>query len=117
VKHEKQRQTKNNSNNNNNNNTSPSSTSSYPPVLRPTPTINKRTPTILFDEQPYQPTKRRILTNSIQTQTPPLQLNPHDHHAQQQQLKALTDDSLSKNEKIQAILRELNDCQVRLSNK
>lgn len=118
VKHEKPRQTKNN--NNNNNNTSPSSTSSYPQVIRPTPS-NKRTPTILFDEQPlsqqYQPiTKRRVLTNSIQTQTPPLQFNSHDHHVQQQQqLKALTDESLSKNEKIQAILRELNDCQVRLS--
>jgi hypothetical protein len=132
VKHEKQRQTKTNNtnnnnntntNNNNNNNVSPSSTSSYPPVTRSTPTANKRTPTILFDEQPlsqqYQPIKRRILTNSIQTQTPPLQLNSHDHHTQQQQqqLKALTDESLSKNEKIQAILRELNDCQVRLSNK
>ncbi len=119
VKHEKQRQTKNN-NNNNNNNASPSSTASYPPVVRPTTISNKRTPTILFDEQPllqqYQPTKRRILTNSIQTQTLPLQLNPHDHHVQQQQLKALTDESLSKNEKIQAILRELNDCQVRLLN-
>jgi hypothetical protein len=117
VKHEKPRQTKNNTNNNNNNNnTSPSSTTSS--VVRST-TSNKRTPTILFDEQPlsqqYQPiTKRRILTNSIQTQTPPLQFNTHDHHVQQQQLKALTDESLSKNEKIQAILRELNDCQVRL---
>jgi hypothetical protein len=73
-----------------------------------------------LDEQPlsqqYQPIKRRVLTNSIQTQTPPLQLNSHDHLAQQQ-LKALTDEALSKNEKIQAILRELNDCQVRLSNK
>lgn len=110
VKHEKARQNKSTDNN-----TSPSSTSSYPPVIRPTPTPNKRTPTILFDEQSsssqaYQPTKRRILTHSVQTQTPP----SHDHHAQQQ-LKALTDESLSKNEKIQAILRELNDCQVSLS--
>ncbi|CAF3186890.1 unnamed protein product [Rotaria socialis] len=116
VKHEKQRQT--NNNNNNNNNASPSSTSSYPPVIRPTAITNKRAPTILFDEQtgsqPYQQTKRRILTNSIQTQTPPLQINQHDHHAQQQQqqLKALTDESLSKNEKIQAILRELTDYQA-----
>ncbi|CAF3742067.1 unnamed protein product [Rotaria sordida] len=112
VKHEKQRQT----NTNNNNNTSPTSTTSYPSVVRPTAITNKRTPTILFDEQsvsqPYQNnTKRRILTNSIQTQTPPLQLNQHDHHVQQQQLKALTDEALSKNEKIQAILRELTDCQ------
>lgn len=115
VKHEKARQNKS-TNSNHDNNTSPSSTSSYPPVVRPTPTPNKRTPTILFDEQlpssqPYQPTKRRILTHSVQTQTSP----SHDHHAQQQQLKALTDESLSKNEKIQAILRELNDCQVSLS--
>jgi len=120
VKHEKQRQTKNN-NNNNNNNTSPSSTSSFPPVLRPNVSTNKRTPAILVDEQTspqqYQAIKRRILTNSIQTQTPPLQLNQHDHHAQQQQLKALSDESLSKNEKIQAILRELTDCQVRLYDK
>jgi hypothetical protein len=126
VKHEKQRQTKNNNNNNNNNNnTSPSSTSSFPPVVRPNVSTNKRTPAILVDEQTsssaspqqYQPIKRRILTNSIQTQTPPLQLNQHDHHAQQQQLKALSDESLSKNEKIQAILRELTDCQVRLYDK
>ncbi|CAF2115192.1 unnamed protein product [Rotaria magnacalcarata] len=114
VKHEKQRQT--NNNNNNNNNASPSSTASYPSVIRPTTITNKRAPTILFDEQtgsqPYQQTKRRILTNSIQTQTPPLQINQHDHHVQQQQLKALTDESLSKNEKIQAILRELTDCQA-----
>ena len=114
VKHEKARQNKS-TNSNHDSNTSPSSTSSYPPVVRPTPTPNKRTPTILFDEQPpssqhYQSTKRRILTHSVQTQTPP----SHDHHAQQQ-LKALTDESLSKNEKIQAILRELNDCQVSLS--
>jgi len=107
VKHEKQqRQLKNT--NNNNNNTSPSSTSSYPSVSRPTPVLNKRTPTLTYDEQQYPPTRRRILTNSIQTQTPPLQINSHE-----QQLKALTDESLSKNEKIQAILRELNDCQVR----
>jgi hypothetical protein len=119
VKHEKPRQTKNNNNinnNNNNPNASPSSTSSYPPVIRPTTVTNKRTPTILFDEQlvtqQYQPTRRRIFTNSIQTQTPPLQFNSPDHQAQQQQLKALTDESLSKNEKIQAILRELNDCQA-----
>ncbi|CAF4409020.1 unnamed protein product, partial [Rotaria magnacalcarata] len=82
VKHEKQRQT--NNNNNNNNNASPSSTASYPSVIRPTTITNKRAPTILFDEQtgsqPYQQTKRRILTNSIQTQTPPLQINQHDHH-------------------------------------
>lgn len=114
VKHEKQRQAKNNNTNNNNNNPSPSSTSSYPPVIRPTPVCNKRTPTVLFDEQSLsqqhqQPIKRRVITNSIQTQTPPLE--------HQQQLKALTDESLSKNEKIQAILRELNDCQVRLTNK
>lgn len=121
VKHEKQRQINNHNTNNNNNTASPSSISSYPPLARPTPIANKRTPTILFDEQlgsqPYQQTKRRILTNSIQTQTPPLQLTQHDHHIQQQQLKALTDESLSKNEKIQAILRELNDCQVRKSCK
>ena len=129
VKHEKQRQTKNSNNNNNNNknnnnNMSPLSTSSYPSVVRPSSIPNKRSPTILYDEQPlaqpYQPTKRRILTNSIQTQTPPFLLNQNDHHhvlQQQQQLKALTDESLSKNEKIQAILRELTDCQVRPSNK
>lgn len=117
VKHDKSRQAKSN-NSHHEINTSPSSTSSYPPVVRPTPTTNKRTPTILFDEQPpsqsYQTNKRRILSHSIQTQTP----SSHDHHAQQQQqLKALTDESLSKNEKIQAILRELNDCQVRVSPK
>ncbi|CAF0961401.1 unnamed protein product [Adineta steineri] len=119
VKHDKQRSIKTNTNNNNtnnNNNTSPSSTSSFPPVLRPTTSTNKRTPTILSDEQSisqqYQSVKRRLLTNSIQTQTPPLQINQHDHHVQQQQLKAITDESLSKNEKIQALLRELTDSQA-----
>ncbi len=82
---------------------SPISNSSYPPIIRSTGTTNKRIPTVLVDENsyssPYQTPKRRFLTNSIQTQTPSL---PHE----QSQVKSLTD------EKIQALVRELNDCQV-----
>jgi len=90
---------------------SPVSTSSYPPIIRSTGTTNKRLPTVFIDENsfssPYQTPKRRFLTNSIQTQTPPLLSNLHEQH-----LKSLTDETLSKNEKIQALVRELTDCQV-----
>lgn len=107
VKHEKNRPTKSPPHSN----VSPLSTSSYPALVRSNGGIHsKRTPIILHDETPnVQPVaKRRIFSNSISTQTPPIQqLNSFD-----QQLKALTDEALSKNEKIQAILRELNDCQV-----
>jgi hypothetical protein len=103
VKHEKQQLKKP---------ISPISISSYPPIVRSTGTTNKRAPTILFDENsfssPYQTPKRRFLTNSIQTQTPPLSINQHE-----QQIKSLTDETLSKNEQIQVLLHELSDCQVR----
>jgi hypothetical protein len=85
-------------------------------VVRPTGITNKRVPSIFFDENSssspqYQTPKRRILVNSIQTQTPSLLLNQPDHQIQQQ-LKVLNDDTLSKNEEIQVLLRELTDCQV-----
>jgi len=106
VKHEKNRTTKSPPHSN----ISPLSTSSYPALVRSNGGIHsKRTPIILQDETTnVQPVaKRRIFSNSISTQTPPIQqLNSFD-----QQLKALNDEALSKNEKIQAILRELNDCQ------
>ena len=117
VKHDKPRSNKTppKTISNNNINTSPSS---YPVLVRNHGNGNKRTPTLLYEEQAalqsFPLGKRRPLNNSIATQTPPSpRVNPYDHHLQQQQLKALTDETLSKNEKIQAILRELNDCQVR----
>lgn len=97
-------------------NVSPLSTSSYPALVRSNGGMHsKRTPIVLHDEptHPHPIAKRRIFTNTISTQTPPSQqIHPYDQQFQQQQLKALTDEALSKNEKIQAILRELNDCQV-----
>ena len=83
---------------------SPISTS-YPPIIRSSGTPNKRIPTVLFDENsfssPYQTPKRRFLTNSIQTQTPPPLSSEHQ-----------TTSSSSSDEKIHALVRELNDCQV-----
>lgn len=80
---------------------------------------NKQIPLINSDENfassHYQISKRPILTNSIQTQTLPSLFNQSDHHSQQQKLKALNDETLSKTEKIQALLRELADCQVSIS--
>jgi hypothetical protein len=111
VKHEKQQQQLKT-------NISPALTTSCPPIVRPTGITNKRIPSILFDDKTlpshYQTPKRRILTNSIQTQTPSLSSNQHDHQIQQQ-FKSLADEALSKNEKIQALLHELTDCQVRVS--
>ena len=115
VKHEKNRTTKSPPHAN----VSPLSTSSYPALVRSNGGIHsKRTPIILHDEPltPHPVAKRRIFTNTISTQTPPIQqINSFDHQLQQQ-FKALTDETLSKNEKIQAILRELNDCQVKFSS-
>ncbi|CAF3388146.1 unnamed protein product [Rotaria sp. Silwood1] len=108
VKHEKQQQL----NNAIKNSVLPTSTASYSSVIRPTNITNKQTSIINSDENSYQIPKRRILTNSVQTQTLPLLLNQSDHKIQQQKLKALTDETLSKNEKIQALLRELTDYQV-----
>ncbi|CAF4624506.1 unnamed protein product [Rotaria sp. Silwood1] len=107
VKHEKQQQL----NNAIKNSVLPTSTASYSSVIRPTNITNKQTSIINSDENSYQIPKRRILTNSVQTQTLPLLLNQSDHKIQQQKLKALTDETLSKNEKIQALLRELTDYQ------
>lgn len=80
------------------------------PAGRPIGVPTKRAPTLIFDEDSptpqYSTPKRRIFNSSMQTQTPP--------HSSEHQLKALTDESLSKNEKIQAILHELTDCQVSL---
>ncbi|CAF2373764.1 unnamed protein product [Rotaria sp. Silwood2] len=114
VKHEKQQPL----NNTVKNSISSIPTSSYSSVIRPTGITNKQTSIINSDENSlssqYQIPKRRILTNSVQTQTLPLLLNQSDHQIQQQKLKALTDETLSKNEKIQALLRELGDYQVRV---
>jgi hypothetical protein len=86
---------------------SPVSNISYPPIVRPSGITNKRIPTVFIDEHTYSPQyptpKRRFLTNSIQTQTPPLLSNQHE-----QQI------TISKNEKIQVLIRELTDCQVRI---
>ena len=91
----------------------PVSTPSYLPIGRSNGTTNKRIPTLIFDENsfssPYQTPKRRFPTNSIQTQTPPASANQHE-----QQLKSVTDETLSKSEQIQVLLRELTDCQVRI---
>ncbi|CAF0994330.1 unnamed protein product [Rotaria sordida] len=117
VKHDKQQQQQQQQLNHTiKNSISPIPNSSYPTVVRPTPLTNKQTSIINSDENSlssqYQIPKRRILTNSIQTQTLPLLLNQSDHQIQQQKFKALTDETLSKNEKIQALLRELTDYQV-----
>ncbi|CAF1659024.1 unnamed protein product [Adineta ricciae] len=92
------------------NNVSPMSTVSYPPVVRPIGITNNRVPAMFFDEntptQHYQTPKRRILTNSTQTQT----FNQNDQYLQQ--LKALNEETVVKNEKIHILLRELTDCQV-----
>jgi len=80
------------------------STTSYPPIVRPSGITNKRIPTVFIDEYSFPTPKRRFLTNSIQTQTPPL-LSSNQH---EQQL------TISKNEKIQVLIRELTDCQVRI---
>ena len=89
---------------------SPVSHSPCSPAGRPTGLPTKRPPTLIFDENSsspqYSTPKRRIFNSSMQTQTPP--------HSSDHQLKALTDEGLSKNEKIQAILHELTDCQVSL---
>jgi hypothetical protein len=117
VKHEKQQQQLKTLINNNNNNISSVSTTSRPPLVRPTGITNKRIPSILFDDNSlpsyYQTPKRRVLTNSIQTQTASLLLNQHDQQIQQQ-FKSLTDETLSKNEKIQVLIHDLTDCQVRV---
>jgi hypothetical protein len=116
VKHEKQQQQLKTLINNNNN-ISSVSTTSRPPLVRPTGITNKRIPSILFDDNSlpsyYQTPKRRVLTNSIQTQTASLLLNQHDQQIQQQ-FKSLTDETLSKNEKIQVLIHDLTDCQVRV---
>ncbi len=59
---------------------------------------------MFIDEYSFPTPKRRFLTNSIQTQTPPLlSLNQHEHQL-----------TISQNEKIQVLIRELTDCQVRI---
>jgi hypothetical protein len=99
-----------------NNNISPSSTSSYPPVIRPSGITNHRIPALGFDENSlsihYQTPKRRVLTNSIQTQTSSLLWYQNDY--QIQQVKTLNDETLLKNEEIHVLLRELTNCQVRI---
>lgn len=95
------------------NNVSPMSAVSYPPVVRPIGITNNRVPAMFLDEntpsQHYQTPKRRILTNSVQTQT----FNQNDQYLQQ--LKALNEETVVKNEKIHILLRELTDCQVNIS--
>ena len=112
VKQEKQQQLKKTVSNN----ISPISISSYPTGI-----TNRQIPNIRSDEKSFSPqyqiSKRRIVTNSIQTQTSPLlfnQPNRRQQQQQQQQFKALIDETQTKNGKIQVLLSELTDYQVRI---
>ncbi|CAF2159480.1 unnamed protein product [Rotaria magnacalcarata] len=117
VKHEKQQQQA--INNTIRNHITQIAPSTHPTVIRPIGLTNKQPSVplkIKSDENSiplqYPIPRRRILTNSIQTQTLPLLSNQTDNQVQQHKLKTLFDETQSKNEKIQALLHELADYQV-----
>jgi hypothetical protein len=78
---------------------------SCPSLVRPIVFPRQRSPAAMLDER-YQTPKRPPSHKTNQTQLSPIK--------QQQQLKSFTDETLSKTDKIQAILNELTDCQVNI---